>query len=318
MCPRASRWTRRPSVSSSVRMSSAYSTVPATSGARHQPGRVDLGREVPGIGQDHPVPQQAQVSRGDHVTGAGDGDDEVGLGDGGIARRRAEPVQVRLEPGHRVDVDHGDPRVAAAEVGCHPAPARPVAEDGDLLAVGRAVGHPQVGLKRALPDGVVVLRELLDRAVVDDQDRPPELAAQRFQPHPARGRLLGPADQPVVGTLKVPGEQVAAVVQDQVRLGRQDLAQVPVVLPGVLGGLADHGDALGAQQAHRVRLGRVEVPGRDDPGAAVAQGQDQRRRLGLQVDAGTDRQASERPRPRELRRDVTQQPAVLPHPVDAR
>jgi len=39
----------------------------------------------------------------------------------GIARRRAvpEPVQVALEPGQGLTSDHGDPRVADAEVGCH-------------------------------------------------------------------------------------------------------------------------------------------------------------------------------------------------------
>jgi hypothetical protein len=85
--------------------------------------------------------------------------------------------------------------------------------------VGDPVRHPQEGLDRALPYGVLVLRKLLDRAVVDDQDRPSELAAERLEPHSARGRLLGPAQQARVRLVQVPGEQVAAVVQDQVRFG---------------------------------------------------------------------------------------------------
>ena len=299
-------------------MSSAYSACRATSGAAIRPGRVDLGGEVPGVGQDHTVPEQRQVSGGDHVPGAGHGDDDVGLGYGHLARRRAEPVQVRLQPGHRVDVDHGHPCIPTAEVSRYPAPAGPVSEHRDLLAVGGAVGHPQVGLQGALTHGVVVLGELLDRAVVDDQDRPPELAPQRLKPHPARGRLLGPADQLAVGLLQVPGEQVPAVVQDQVRLGGQDLAQVAVVLPRVLGGVADHGNAFRPQEPHRVRLGGIEVPGRDQPGPAVAQGQDQRHRLGLQMDAGADGQPLEWPRPGKLRRDAPQQLTMFADPVDAR
>jgi hypothetical protein len=177
MCPRASRWTRRPSRSSSVSRSSAYSPGTRYLGRADHARRVDLGREVPGVGQDHAVAQQREIGGGQHVPGAGDSDDEVRVGDGGIARRRAEPVQVRPEPGYRVDVDDGHPGVGAAEVSRHPAPARPVAEHGDLLPVGGPVRHPQEGFDRALPDGVLVLRELLDRAVVDDQDRPPEPAA---------------------------------------------------------------------------------------------------------------------------------------------
>src|SRR4029079_11398777 len=63
-------------------------------GRADQGRRVDLGREVPGVGQDDTVAQQREIGGGQHVPGAGDGDDDVRVGDGGIARRRAEPVQV--------------------------------------------------------------------------------------------------------------------------------------------------------------------------------------------------------------------------------
>ena len=55
--------------------------------ARHligadQARSVDLNREVPGVGQDHAVAQQRKIGGGQHVPGAGDGDDDVGVRDG--------------------------------------------------------------------------------------------------------------------------------------------------------------------------------------------------------------------------------------------
>jgi hypothetical protein len=38
----------------------------------------------------------------------------------------------------------------------------------------------------------------------------------------------------------------------------------------------------------RLGLGRVQVAGRDQPRPAIAQGQEQRHRLGFQVDTGPD------------------------------
>src|SRR6266516_5244001 len=98
----------------------------------------------------------------------------------------------------------------------------------------RSIDSIEEGFDRALPDRVLVLCELLDRAVVDDQDRPPELAAERLEPHPARGRLLGPAQQLRVRAVQVPSEQVTAVVQDQVRLGGEHLAGISGVDCAVL------------------------------------------------------------------------------------
>jgi hypothetical protein len=48
-----------------------------------------------------------------------------------------------------------------------------------------------------------------------------------------------------VRAVQVPGEQVPAVVQDQVRLGGQHLGEVAGVYLTVLGRLPDDGDALG-------------------------------------------------------------------------
>jgi hypothetical protein len=78
---------------------------------------------------------------------------------------------MRSQPGDGVDVYHRHPGAGAAEAGRDTTPARTVPEDRDLLAVGHAVGQPYVGLQRALAHRVLLLGELLDRAVVDHQDR---------------------------------------------------------------------------------------------------------------------------------------------------
>ena len=143
-----------------------------------------------------------------------------------------------------------------------------------------------------------------------------EPAPEWLEPHPARGRFLGSAEQPLVGAVEVPGEQVPAVVQDQVRLRRQHLVEVTGVYLAVPGRAADNGDALRPQGLDRVGLGGIEVPGRDKPRSSVAQRQQERHGLGLEMNAGADGQAVERARLPELRRDRPQQLAVLPNPID--
>jgi hypothetical protein len=49
-------------------------------------------------------------------------------------------------------------------------PAGATAEYSDAPTVGHAVGISDVGLGHALADGVFVLGELFDWAVVDDED----------------------------------------------------------------------------------------------------------------------------------------------------
>src|SRR6266566_2234766 len=192
MCPRASRWTRRPSRSSSVSRSSAYSVVPVTSAA--------------------PIRPAASISAGKC------------------------PALARITPSR---------------------------SSGRSAAVSTSLAPVTVTMMSASAT--------------------------------ARGRLLGPAQQMRVRAVQVPGVHLA-----------------------VLGRRPDDGDALGPQPVHRVRLGGVEVAGRDQPGPSVAQREQQGYRLGLQVDAGADGQAVERAGPPALVRDAPQQPAVLADPVDAR
>ena len=89
------------------------------------------------------------------------------------------------------------------------------------------------------------------------------------------------------------------------------------MLGGVGGRPADHGQAVLAQVVARLLLRRVEVPGRDDVGAAALQHEQQRRGLRLQVDAGADAEAGEGPRLLELGAGQRQQPAALADPFEA-
>ena len=316
MCPRASRWNRRPS-------REAERLDPVRRGVPLHHGRVagqlrhgDLPGEVTGVHQDHVVLEQPQVARGDHGLGPGDGDHHVRGPERLLAARDGEAVEAGFQPGHRVDLDHRHGRAGVPEVGRHALPARAVAEHRDPPAVGHLVGDPQVRLEHALPDRVPVLRELLDRAVVDDQDRDAQPGGQRAQPHPPRGRLLGPAQHSRVRRGQVPHEQVPAVVQQQLRPGGHHLAQVRVVHGLIGGGRADHLDPPGAQVLDRVRLGAGQVAGGHHPRAALGQRQQQGHGLGLQVDPGADGQPVERPGPGELGRDGAEQPAAAAHPLD--
>jgi hypothetical protein len=63
----------------------------------------------------------------------------------------------------------------------------------------------------------------------------------------------------------------------------------------VAGGSTDDGHALAAQVVDRGGLCGVQVAGADDLGATGGEGEQQRDGLRLQVDAGPDRHAVERP-----------------------
>ena len=73
-----------------------------------------------------------------------------------------------------------------------------------------------------------------------------------------------------------------------------------------------------AEVVDGLRLGRVEVAGRHDVRAAAPQRQQQRRRLGLEVDAGPDAQPLERLRPLELVAGRLEQPRAVGDPLEAR
>ncbi len=158
--------------------------------------------------------------------------DHVGLGDRGLARRHRESVEECLESQHRIDLDHRDKCPCGSEVLRHAAPAGSVAEHRDPLAVGAAIRDPDERLEDALPDGVLVLGELLDGAVVDDEDRAGQPLAQRARAVPVQ-TLSPPCRRGATGRdRRASGEEVAAVVEDQIWPGVDDLTQEAVVLGG--------------------------------------------------------------------------------------
>ena len=191
-----------------------------------------------------------------------------------------------------------------------------VAEDHDPAPVGGQVRDPEERFDRALADRVPVLGKLLDRTVVDHQNRQVQAFTKGREADAAARRLLGPAAQPVVRSIEPASEHVAAVVEDQVRFCIEDLVEVLVADRIVLGRLADGLDPVGVEIGDRFGLGRVEVPGRDDPRAAALQGEEQRDRLGLEVDSRADGQALERLGLIELGGDPRQQPALAADPFD--
>ena len=222
-------------------------------GARFQRGDIDLVRKMSAVHHDHAVFEKRQVGRSDDTGRAGDGDDHVGAADRGLAQRRDETVEMRFERRHRIDVDDTDHAEGVAEACSRALAAGAVAEHRHPLAVGAAVGEAHVAFEQALADGMPVLGELLDGTVVDDEDRQLQPFAQRLEPRPARGRLLRPTEQVCVGALGHAGEQVAAIVEQEIGPLRENGVDEIPMRGGIGGLLADHRDALPAAARRRCR-----------------------------------------------------------------
>ena len=91
---------------------------------------------------------------------------------------------------------------------------------------------------------MAILRELLDRAVIDDEDRPGDLGAKECQASATGGGLLGPTEQSRVRVLEIAHEEVTAVVEQELRLVGEDLGQVPVTFDGIARRATDDRDAM--------------------------------------------------------------------------
>ena len=279
---------------------------------------VELPRQMPGADQDDAIANPGEVGSLDHVGRAGDGHDHISSGEGVVPVGHVEAVEERSHPEHRLRLDHRHHAVEAPEVRGDPTTHGAVAEDGDSAAVGDPVGDPDERLHRPGADGVGVLGELLDRAVVDDQERHVELVAHRQEPIPAGRRLLRSAAESLPRVLQVSREQVAPVVEEQVGPGREDAAQEAIVLDWVGGRAADDLDAALAQVVDGLLLRGVEVAGRHDRGAASLERQQERRGLRLEVDPGPDPQPLEGAGPLELVARLLQQPGTAGHPLEPR
>ena len=108
------------------------------------------------------------------------------------------------------------------------------------------------------------------------------------------------------------------MLQDEVRLRRQDAAQEPIVLDRVGGRAADDVDAVVAQVVDGLLLGGVEVAGRHEVGAAAAQDHEQGRGLGLEMDPGADPEPLEGLCAVELLARRLEQPRAVGDPLEAR
>src|SRR5439155_12646583 len=112
-----------------------------------------------------------------------------------------------------------------------------------------------------LADRMPVFRELLDRTVVDHEDGPPQLCPEFGESHAAGCCLLSATQQLFVPVVEIARKEIAAVVQEQVRLGRQYPAKIFVMLALVGSPVADDVDAMGPEIADRFGLGAVEISG---------------------------------------------------------
>ena len=162
-----------------------------------------------------------------------------------------------------------------------------------------------------------VFGELLDGAVVDDEDRHVELIAQRLKAHTTRGRLFGTTAQRWIRVLQVVHVQVTAVVKDQVGLGGHHLREIRGMHGGIFGRFADDGGAMRAQSLDGIGLRGVEVAGGDELRAARLQGQQQGDRLRLKVNAGANGEAGKWLGAGELFGNATQQLRLLGDPINA-
>lgn len=278
---------------------------------------VDLLREVTAIHEDRTVLEERQVGSRDDAGEAGDRDQNIGRTNRRLAQRRDKTVEMSLQRRHRIDIDDADNRKGIAETGRRALAAGAVTEDRHAFAVGRAVGEAQVAFEQALADGMPVFGKLLDRAVIDNEDRHVQARAQLQQACSSRGRFLCAAEKIGVRPFHGDGEEITAIVEQQIRPFCDYGLESPMV-SGWIGRLrGKDNDALRAQEFDRRGLGAVEVACADKTPAAGAKRHQQRHRLRLQMDAGADRQPLKWARTLEFRGRRGEQPTVAADPLDA-
>ena len=209
---------------------------------------------------------------------------------------------MRFQRRDRIRVDHADHTESVLEAGCDTSTARAVAEHRHAPPVRDPVREAEKALEHALPDSVPILGELLDRAVVDHEHRLANRLSQRHEPRASRRRLLGASAQFRPWLCRVAREQIAAVVEQQVRVGHDDLVEKTIVLRRISRLLSADIDAAIAQVRGGLGLRRVQIPRCDDFGAPTPKREHERRRLRLEMDGRADLQPVERSRSFELRR----------------
>ena len=134
----------------------------------------------------------------------------------------------------------------------------------------------------------------------------------------AGGRLLGGREDARRGVVHGPRDEVGPVVEQHVRVGREDAPDVPVVGLGVV--RLERVDPEVLARRHRGRdpvVGRGGAAGPRDLRAAREQRLHEDRRLRLDVEAHPDPPSLERPVPLQLRTQAAEHRHVRPGPRDA-
>src|SRR5450432_3826362 len=254
----------------------------------HNCRHIDLVREMAAVDQNGAVLQQRKIRSADYSGRSGDGYQHVRVADCRLAQGRRETVEMGLQRHHRIDVDHADDAIGVAKTSSGSAAAGPIAEYRHALAVGASIGEAHIAFKQALTDGVPVLGKLLDRTVVDDEDRNPDRFSQWREARAAGSRLLSAAAQSRVTGLCDACEQIAAIVEEKLRLSRQNGVEKTAMRGGVDGLLANDLNAAMEQIFNGRWLRAVEIARRHDVRTAGPQGHQQRRRLRLEMDCRSD------------------------------
>ena len=231
-------------------------------------------------------------------------------------------VHVRLERGHRVDLDDRDAAAGAAGSAREPLSDPAVADDAELAAREAQVRQPVDRSERRLAGAVAVVEQVLAEGVVGGDRREGETSRRRHRPQPgdAGRRLLGHAGKPrrhLGPVLDDPRGQLGAVVDDDLglRVGDREQVGIEMVLRGPVPRV--HLDpARNECRANRV-LGRAGIrAGGDDVCACVGEQRCEVGRLCLEVDDDGDAPAAQRPVGKPLAREPIQDGRVLGDPAD--
>ena len=220
---------------------------------------------------------------------------------------------------HRVDLAHDHRRPGPAGPLGHAAAGGAVAEHDHRAPGEEHVGRAQDAVQGRLAGAEAVVEGALAERLVDREHRAAQgsLGRHRAQAHEPGRRLLGGADERVVGVHGA--DQVGPVVEGDGGRARGQLGDVRRVGLRALPVRGEHVDAVVGQRRDDVVLGRERVGrAQRDLGPARPQRPDQDRGLGRDVQARAHEPAVERPVGREAVPDRADDGHLPRRPLDAR